>query len=429
MPAHTPQPNFTPNAQPFSPTRPTAGPRSQATTPFATLRKRTVITLLLVTLQLGLTALFVAYVLSHRVVRTGPTLWVSIPNNIILLISTIIARVPPLIAPLVMTMAAYGFAKDWLMSSALSTHHLDPDGPVQVGSPTPEQYSIALNVIGRADLGAAFGALKFLFRKRDRNIPSTQRPRWLTKSIIFLFSLTFLAYLVGGMDLYLHQSVLSVHLTTFTTSRIATTSFSRVINSTLCALENANPWPCASVSQGAHAALMVEPAEGLAAATNTSTINEVVALPNSSIALLLPASSVRAQNTFQATTFGTYTTCAPVSIECGLYAASGASTPYACLERPAFNGDITVVPSGSSVISSFNGSGTRLVGLISNDVGAWSQPLEFGIAAFLQSGAAFSLCFIFWFELRLCHTQSEIRRTRRLSPLSTLALPFCFGAK
>jgi hypothetical protein len=357
----------------------------RGTEDFPSLRKATFITLSIVAFQLCLTAIFVAYVWSHIVSRDNSTIWVTIPNNTLLLISTIISRVPPTIVPLVMGLAAYGFASDWLVSSAAPDQNLGPPAP------TPEQYSIALKVIGGADLGAVVAAVKYLFRKPDPNVPVPLHPRWLTTSIIFLLGLTFLAYLVAGIDLWFHKSVLSVYLTTFATSRTPTTSFSRSVNSTFCALQkNATLFehPCTSITQGAQSPFILGASEGLATATNTSSINEVILLPNSSIALLLPAYSLRSQHAYQATTIGTYATCAPISLECSLYPVSGASTPYACVEHPAFVGDMNVVPLPASVLASFNESGTRMVGLGPSDLGASSQPLELGVAALLQSGEA-----------------------------------------
>ncbi|PVF99492.1 hypothetical protein CPB86DRAFT_286946 [Serendipita vermifera] len=358
------------------------------TPPHRPLRKVTLLSLLLTGFLLGLIAIFVAYILSHVVQRSGGTIWVSISNNTILLISTIISRVPPLLVPVTMGLAAYDCAREWLIHSAARS--LDDSLEQSIAAvPTPEQYNVALRVLGGGDLGAVVATLRYLIGNSRSKGGNIHRPRWLTKSIIILFCLTILAYLVGGIDLWLHQGVVSVRLTTFEKSAVPTTSMSRTINYTYCDFQLAdrrdNSYPCTSVTQGAHLPFMVFADEGLATATNTSSMNEVVLLPDTSIALLIPSPQLRSTNTYVATTFGTFATCAPVSLECNLHAQSGASTPYACVEHPAFRGDMSTVASGSSSMSNFNESGTRGIGGISTELGAWSQPLEFGIASLLQS--------------------------------------------
>jgi hypothetical protein len=310
---------------------------------------------------------------------------VSISNNTILLISTVISRIPPLLVPVAMGFAAYDCAREWLISSAAPPLE-ESSQPSIVSTPTPEQYNLALRVLGNGDLGAAWATVRYLVTNARQKTGTIQRPRWLNRSIIFLFFLTFVAYIIGGIDIWLHKNVVSVRLTTFEKSTVPTTSMSRTINYTYCESQLPNrPWssPCISVTQGALPAIMLFPDEGLATVTNTSSVNEVVLLPDSAIALLLPSSQIRSTNTYIATTFGSYTSCAPISLECNLRAESGATTPFACIEHPEFRGDI-YMGSGNSVMTSFNGSGTRLVGASDRELGAWSQPLEFGVRALLQ---------------------------------------------
>ncbi|PVF91376.1 hypothetical protein CPB86DRAFT_878555 [Serendipita vermifera] len=356
--------------------------------PHRPLRKVILLPLLLSGFLLGLLTIFATYVWSHTVKQSGGTIWVSTSNNTILLISTIISRVPPLLVPVAMGITAYDCAREWLIHSA-NPHPNSPNQQPVVAIPTPEQYNIALRVLGGGDLGAVWATLRYLVGSSRRKTGIIRRPHWLNKSIIILLYLTCLAYLVGGIDLWLHEGVVSVHLTTFEKSALPTTSMSRTINYTYCDAQisqrTVNSFPCASVTQGAQSPFIVFADEGLATVTNTSSLNEIVLLPDSSISLLIPSTQLRSTNTYVATTFGTYTTCAPVSLECNLYAKSGASTPYACIRRPEFRGDMTYVPSGSSLMSNFNESGTRTVGLSNTDLGAWSQPLELGIAALLQS--------------------------------------------
>jgi hypothetical protein len=328
--------------------------------------------------QLALLGTFIAYVWSHKVKQQNSTIWVSISNNTLLLLSTIISRVPPIIVPFEMGIAAYSFAREWLISSSIPD-----DQHSKLGTLTPEQYHIALKVIGNADLGAIVAASKYVFRRSG----NSRRPRWLTKSITTLFTLISLAYLIGGIDLWLHQAVLSVHLTSFSTALEPTTSFSRAINTTLCP-ENAIH-PCTSVSSLIGSTTIINTAEGFATVANISDLNEVVLLPGTSIALMLPSQGIRKQSTYQASTFATYTTCAPVTVECGV---DFQSNSYACLERPAFRGMFVENDTYGSQAMSFVGSGTTLVGQDLLDHGAQSQPLELGITTFLPPRASSFLC-------------------------------------
>jgi len=130
----------------------------------------------------------------------------------------------------------------------------------------------------------------------------------------------------------------------------------------------------------------------VATVANTSTTNEVILLPGTSIALLLPASNLRGQSVYQANTFGSYTSCAPASQECSLAVDPGGSLSYGCLEHPGFTGDLSgVTPLGNGQITSsswkaFNQSGTLPVGgFDEKDQGAWSQPLELGVVVQFSS--------------------------------------------
>ena len=341
----------------------------------STVRKVTIVAVVLVVLQFSLLAIFVSYLWSRRVAQNSGVIWVAISNNILLLMSTIISRVPPIVVPFAMSIAAYGFAREWLLSSPL---------PDTRGSPTPEQYQIALRVNGSADLGAVWATLKYLYR-RSSNGP--RHPNWLTKSIAALFTLMSLAYLIGGVDIWLHQAVFAGRLTSFTTLPTPKTMFSRILDQRFCSSPEIitnytscafNPLTAASFAD-----------EGLATATNKSRMNEVALLPNTTIALLLPVHSIRNQRFYEASTFATYTTCASMSRECNLRPSAVGENifAYGCLERPAFSGVFDAGQRSNSAETSqifgvFEG-GQGIVSLQDDDVGAWKQPVELGIFASL----------------------------------------------
>ena len=285
--------------------------------------------------------------------RRGAIIWVRIPNNQFLLMSTVISRVPPVIVPFIMSIAAYGFAKDWLTSSSLPEHP---------GNPTPKQYQIALQVNSNADLGAVWATLTYL-----RTPSRKHHPAWLTKSIAALFCLLSLAYITGFLDIWLHHAVSAVNLTVFTKTQQPTTNFSRLLSPEFCSgpRDMMND-TCRSFSQTAWD-------ESVATATGTSDAHEVVLLPNTTIALLLPAASKRGQETHQASTFATHSTCTAISRECKLRYES-ASLEFLCFGRPALRNSLSLNSLLGPYLQVMNDSGRSFP-----VDGARSQPVELGI--------------------------------------------------
>ena len=347
--------------------RPSSIPRAVTNSELAPIRRVTLVSVALSILQLSLLSTFVGYVWSHRVVQRDAIIWVSIPNNLFLLMSTVISRVPPVIVPIAMSIAAYGFAKDWLSSSSLPEHP---------GNPTPKQYQIALQVNGNADIGAAWATSKYLLTRSSKS----RHPAWLTKSIAALFSLLSLAYLNGFLDIWLHQAVSVATLTFFTKAPQPLTTFSRLLNPRLCD----GPPDMVNVNCSLfHTAY--NPDESIDTAAGRSGTHEVVLLPNTATALLLPAASIRGQMTYEASTFAAYSTCAPISRQCNLASFANAGRvgiQFFCFGRPAFQGSLDIDREFSHSYV-FNGSGRvtpRDFGDWS-DFGAWSQPVELGIVA------------------------------------------------
>ena len=341
-----------------------------------TIRKVTLLAALLALLQFSLLTTFVAYVWSHRVLHRSGVIWVAISNNLLLLMSTIISRVPPIVVPFVMSIAAYGFAREWLLSSPL------PEGR---GTPTPEQYQIALQVNGRADLGAVLATVKYLYGRSN----GPRHPDWFAKSIAVLFVLIWLAYLIGGVDIWLHQAVYAGRLTSFTTSSEPDTDFSRVIDPNFCSspADAVNP-SCALNPLNTTISIADE---SLATATNKSQTHEVIVLPNTTIALMLPAYSKRNLRVYEASTFATYTTCAPISRECNLRLSDWSpqyttTYLYGCVKQPAFSGSFDAAYDNqlleNSHIYGFFESGEHLPNH-GDSLGASTQPLPLGIAASL----------------------------------------------
>jgi hypothetical protein len=343
--------------------------------PFTPIGKVKIFTLAIFAFHLSLVVIFVAYIWSHVVYHAHSTIWVTIPNNTILFISSIFSRIPPLIVSFVMGLTAYGFAADWLLSSSIPNQNAQDN-------PTPEQYSIALSVIGIASLGAIKSVAIYLYKRR-RDQAAMRYPRWLVKSIVFLLLLTATSSLVGLIDLWLHKAALPVRLSTFSTTSTPTTQFSRVVNSTLCAEMETSGARCNSAQlDDASFPQFTQSLEFLRTVTNTSSLNEVVNLPGTSLALLLPVSSLSGNYTYKASTFGVYTTCTPISDECGLNAGR---LYYSCLEHPALAGNLLNMKQGTSIRTTFTDSGTQTSSTTID------QPVELGVVATFANGEIIEL--------------------------------------
>jgi hypothetical protein len=288
-----------------------------------------------------------------------------------------------------MGFAAYGFAREWMAASKIG-----PGGDLNLvrNVPTPGQYTLSMGIVGNASLAASWQGIKYVFRKKSKYAAA---PRWLTTSVWSLVSLLFFAYLVTIADIWLHQSTRSVLVTTFSPSPKPTSLFSRQIDPAQCAAAlpppSASFSACASVSTGAVGSFILNSTEGTATLANISTTNEVAILPNTSIALLLPSANLRGQATYEASTFGAYATCAPISLECNLRAPFGTETIFQCLERPAFSGNAAAYNPGSSVRTLFTNNGT-VPGEQYDYYGSTTQPLEFGVVSKFQS-CEFSIFF------------------------------------
>ena len=316
---------------------------------------------------LALAAGFAAYIFANRVFFSSIYLYVDIPNNHILLFSSVISRVPPLLPQLLMGVAAIGFGYDWLVASLRDGHD----------ELTPEQYSLILQICSTAGLSAALNGL--YYRRRTASGKAPTMPPILKRAVIYLVLITIAVNLVGIMDTVLHSGVAQASFGKFSQPPPEPTfAFGRQINQTLCSEEGTDA-PCASVYAGAHQPTLVNSVESLSTAGNSSNTNEVVVVDN--VALLV--AKQRAQNTFTAKTTGWYTSCKPITVQCSVTASSGASTPFACIDYPAFQGDLSSL-STSITINRFNETGTRLVDGY-RDAGAWSQPAEYGII-YLISG-------------------------------------------
>jgi hypothetical protein len=132
--------------------------------------------------------------------------------------------------------------------------------------------------------------------------------------------------------------------------------------------------------------------ESIATAANRSSIHKAFLLPNTSLALLLPAPSIRTQKMYVASTYAMYTTCAPMSMECNLHVQSGGVAQFHCLEQLVIQGEFEVshgnIPLESLEILIFNDSGRttpipKCPGGCIGELNPLRHPLGVGITATL----------------------------------------------
>ncbi len=324
--------------------------------------------------MIAMAAGLVVYVFRNTIRYSSVSAFVKAPNNQILLISTIIAKIPPFLSGTLMGVGAIGYAYDWMKSSASNGEDM----------PTPAQYSLLLRICGSADILTLVDGLLY---RRKVSRPSSKHPKAppiLKHAVVHLALVIGFVQLIGVMDALLHYGVRPIALATFSVAS-QTNAFGRQINQTFCD-ENGPPggvndpnWPagpCYSVALGGNGPDMPAQMEGLAAAANTS-VNEIIMVDG--IALAMDRN--RGQATFTAQTYGWYTSCVVVSSQCALTSFWPVSTSFSCIDHPAWSVSVDNAPLGLD-ISSFNESGTNWVGSERNNrtnYGAWSQPLEFGV--------------------------------------------------
>ena len=325
---------------------------------------------------------FAVYVFTNCVFFSSVYVYVNATSNRILLFSSVISRIPPLLPQVLMGVAALGFGYDWLVASL-------SEGDDEL---TPEQYSLILRICSTAGLFAAWDGFNYQRRAGKGRTPAL--PSILRRAVVYLILIRVSLLSIGLMDTVLHEGVVQAAFGLFSPlPPDPTLAFGRQINQTLCNAIDNKVTPCSSVLAESHQAALINANEGIATAENSSQINEVVVIDN--VALLVDKQ--RAQTTFTARTTGWYTSCKPVTIQCGMR-ANGPLSPFACIEYPAFQGDLSVVDGGYSTvkISPFNNSGTS--GPVDlKDMGAWSQPVEYGIACTTPSARRFMIRrYYFW---------------------------------
>ena len=325
-------------------------------------------------ISLGLLALtggLIVYIFINRVFFSSPYVFVNVPNNRILLIGTLIAKIPPLLTPVLMGIVAYGLAYDWIIGS-------QRDGENTL---TPEQYSLLLHICSSAGLESLWDGLAYRWRTKRHPTSTPRIPPILSRAAMYLTVITLAVNGVSVMDTVFHDGVAPAAFSLLSSSTHPLHAFGRQINQTICNNQGSSfltgPSPCASVRKGnAGTFLQGNAAESSTTAANASSVHEVVMVDN--VALLLDKQ--RGQNTFMAKTIGWYSTCTPVSQQCNLRAISNVQAPYGCIDYPAFKGDLSGKDGSggfdAAQVFPFNASGTRDARL---GLGAWSQPLEFGV--------------------------------------------------
>lgn len=334
-------------------------------------------------LLLALTVALIAYVFANRAYFNSEMIFVKVPNNRILLVSSVISKLPPILPQVMMGVAAVGFGSDWLGTSMGVMHK----GQGLRNDLTPEQYALLLRICSQAGPLSLVDAHAYYLRRFTKRARLPSMPPILIRGIIYITILTLLVQTSSILDTILHDKVYAaafaqLHPADLTPQK----SFGRQLNQTLCndSLSMGVRSPqCTSVVITVSGVRMTEPYEGLLTAVNTSTVHEVIVVDG--VALLMDRN--RGQNTFMANTIGYTTTCKPISQQCGLFALLGTSSPFACPDYPLFLGNMADMES-AAVLQVFNHSGTNQVQGSVN--GVTGQPFELGVRYSVEACASSS---------------------------------------
>ena len=153
----------------------------------------------------------------------------------------------------------------------------------------------------------------------------------------------FHSYLILGADTWLH-----VTTSTVVFSQIAPVqstparAYGRGFYSDKCSTRNVDNNNTCNIDGSASTVFLQGASDAYQTLNNLSTTNRVITyeLDEQTYSLLIDASLPNDVD-FQASTFALNTECKPISQECGLIAAYGASTPFNC--SPGFAGDVTAM--------------------------------------------------------------------------------------
>lgn len=255
-----------------------------------------------------------------------------VPQGNVLLITAIASKIVLTTCPLVMGIAAYYIANDWVLHTKLTFERarsiqLKPSVNAQ-SLPTPFQYALILKMFQGASIFSLWNALRYLFRSSSKRRKFASRP--LFHSLLILLILLFLSYSLMAVDFALH----SLSLTRFLSAKgepiplpqpssseaklygreLKASCHSLGTNGTACTSEQRPPSFWGSYTIGYE--------EGYRTLSDLSNSTRIAYAPLTTssgltvqVALLTPANA-STEVSFTASTIGVYTQCSSVAPYC-----------------------------------------------------------------------------------------------------------------
>jgi hypothetical protein len=151
--------------------------------------------------------------------------------------------------------------------------------------------------------------------------------------------LVFSRYLIWAADTWLHVTTTTILFNQITPST-SLNSFGRQLPAP-CTPQVSRIFDSCNINAAATAIFLTGGSEGIQILSNTSRTNQIsyTALGGVQYSYITDKAS-RPDQDFVASTFASHVSCTPISTECNLIAAYGASTPFKCSD--AFAGDLTL---------------------------------------------------------------------------------------
>lgn len=190
-------------------------------------------------------------------------------------------------------------------------------------------------------------------------------------------------------DTWLHTTTSTVSLDLFSPSSDNRLLPGRALNTTWCTFsDSVQPNAPCSLSQAATATFLVGSDEAFKTASNISSLNRVSMFTQGAETIAyLQSDQPPLGLDYRASTFAVKTICLPISRQCNLRAAYGASTPYNC--TPNYHGDLTMLDTSELVlpypISLTFFKDADLNRPIGYNYSEFGNPFYFGAAALLST--------------------------------------------
>jgi hypothetical protein len=294
-------------------------------------------------LSLGTGVALLLYLLRGKIEWNRRELVTLVPQGNVLLFTAIVSKMVLTISPLLMGIAAYYIANDWVFDTTSIFRHAKAsqrrNSTDTKSLPTPFQYALILKMFQGASIFSFWNTLRYLFRSSSNRRQLASKP--LLHSLFILSIILFLSYSLIAIDFALH----SLSLTRFLSAKfesipvpdpsspeaklygreLKNSCRSLDVNGTTCtAPQNGVGWSYFTASYEEGYRTLVNLSDSTRIAFASLEIS-----PTSSVQVaLLTTADPSPEVSFTASTIGLYTQCSSLAPYCDL-------TPGAC--NPTFH--------------------------------------------------------------------------------------------